>query len=151
MTAINHSLTGALIGLTVANPLIAIPLAITSHFVLDTVPHFGYKYKDKRGIKLSFIVYLFVEAFLCAALVGLLVLNKPIHWPLAVICAFLAASPDFLSFNKFYKNLKGLPWKPGLYAKFASGIQWFERPIGAVIEAVWLASMIFCVSIFLHR
>jgi hypothetical protein len=151
MTAINHSLTGALIGLTVVAPAVAIPLALLSHFVLDSVPHFGYKYHTKNGISRSFINYLVVEATLCTSLVIAIALNKPIHWQLAVICAFLAASPDFLSFNRFYKGLKGLPWKPSLYSKFAAVIQWFEKPIGIVVEAVWLVSMIFCISIFLRR
>ncbi len=34
-----HAATGALIGSLVPHPLLAIPLAIFSHYLLDTVPH----------------------------------------------------------------------------------------------------------------
>jgi hypothetical protein len=153
MTAINHSLTGALIGLTVADPVAAVPIAFLSHFVLDSVPHFGFGNQavSDKGVQRIFINYLIVDTILCFALVAVLLLSRPVHWPLAIICAFLAASPDLFSFNRFYKFLRGLPWKPNIYSKFAGGIQWFERPIGIVVEAVWLASMLFCISIFLRH
>ena len=152
MTAINHSLTGALIGLTVADPFIAMPLALLSHFVLDAIPHYGSAgHKLKYGVQPTFIIYLIVDFLLCVCLVGLLILSRPIHWPIAIVCAFLAAAPDLQSFDRFYKSLKNIPWKPNLYNKFAVGIQWFEKPIGLVVEAVWFASMIFCISIFLRH
>ena len=34
-----HALTGAAIGLRLKHPLKAIPVAVASHFVLDTIPH----------------------------------------------------------------------------------------------------------------
>ena len=34
-----HAVTGALIGALLPHPLLAIPLAIGSHFVLDSIPH----------------------------------------------------------------------------------------------------------------
>ena len=39
----NHILSGALIGSYVANPAVAVVLSFMSHFVLDALPHFGYK------------------------------------------------------------------------------------------------------------
>ena len=32
---------GAVIAFTVKKPLLALPLAVLSHFVLDSIPHFG--------------------------------------------------------------------------------------------------------------
>ena len=46
MTATNHALSGALIGLAVMQPILALPLAFVSHFMLDAVPHFGF---DEHG------------------------------------------------------------------------------------------------------
>lgn len=34
-----HALTGAAITVLVPNPLVSVPLAIGSHFVLDMIPH----------------------------------------------------------------------------------------------------------------
>src|SRR5690242_2115662 len=41
MTATNHALSGAVIALAVKNPVLAIPLAFVSHFVLDLLPHYN--------------------------------------------------------------------------------------------------------------
>ncbi len=153
MRAINHSLTGAFIGLTVVQPEIALPLAFVSHFVLDAIPHHGYenagtgnRFKDSH-----FIAMLIIDAILCGLLVLVLILTKPSHWPLAAACAFLAALPDFFSFNRFYKAIKGRPWQGNLYSRFASKIQWFEKPSGAIVEIVWLVGLIFCLSLFIRH
>jgi hypothetical protein len=152
MTAINHSLTGVLIGLTVADPLLAMPLAFASHFALDSLPHFGFGGDGNSKLKSKlFIGVLIADTILCLLLVALIVISRPTHWPLAIICGFLAASPDLLSFNRFYSTLKRLPWKPNLYSRFAHKIQWFERPIGAVVEVVWFISLVFCLSFFIRH
>lgn len=39
MTATAHALVSAAIARAVPNPYLAIPLAISSHFIMDTVPH----------------------------------------------------------------------------------------------------------------
>lgn len=39
MTATSHALIGASIASLISNPIIAIPIAITSHFAADLVPH----------------------------------------------------------------------------------------------------------------
>ncbi|HEY5152520.1 MAG TPA: hypothetical protein VII55_00950 [Candidatus Saccharimonadales bacterium] len=138
MTAVNHALTGTLIGLLVGQPLAAVPLAVGSHFVCDALPHFGTGLPDNILLKTkAFRNYLFADAFLCFLLVCILALMRPEHWLLAAVCALAAASPDFLSINRYWKTRRGLKWKPGRYVKFASGIQWFERPIGAVVEIAW--------------
>jgi hypothetical protein len=151
MRAINHSLTGALIGLTVVDPLLAVPLAFASHYVMDGLPHFG-QGKDKPILNSkSFIGMLIVDTILCILLVTVIAIYRPSHWLMAIICAFVAASPDLFSIKKFYAALKGIPWKPNLYIRFANKIQWFERPIGAVVEIVWLVSFVFCLSFFIRR
>ncbi len=147
MRAINHSLTGALIGLSVVNPLIAIPVAFFSHYLLDVIPHFS---KEKID-SLEFDIFLIIDALLCFILVIFLIINRPLSWQLAIACAFIAASPDFLSINHYLKEKRNKPWKAGLYSRFASKIQWFEKPIGIVVEIVWLLAFTFCISFFINR
>ncbi|HZL07739.1 MAG TPA: hypothetical protein VFC50_00915 [Candidatus Dormibacteraeota bacterium] len=141
MTAVNHALTGTLIGLVIGQPLAAVPLAVASHFVCDALPHFGTGLPKKVVLKSrAFRDYLFAEAFLCFLLVVMLAVLRPQHWLLAAVCAFAAASPDFVSAKGYLKTRRGLDYQPGRYARFASDIQWFERPIGAVVEVVWFVS-----------
>jgi hypothetical protein len=142
--AINHALTGAIIGLSVTNPIIAFLAAFVSHYVLDTIPHYGAREDNQSELKSKLFLYLlYIDAALCFILVLVIFSYRPNNYILAMICAFTATMPDFFSINMFLHSLKNIPWKPGLYNKFASKIQWFERPVGAYVELVWAMSAIF--------
>ncbi len=138
MTATNHALTGALIGLTVNQPAVAILAALLSHFVLDALPHFGSVTDERVLFKTkTFRNYLIAEAIICFLIVSVLFATHPKQWQLASICAFIAAAPDLLSINHYLTVKTGRIWKPNLYSRFASRIQWFERPIGGFVEVAW--------------
>lgn len=151
MTAVNHALTGTAIGLLVGQPLLAIPAAVASHFVCDALPHFASSLPDPVLMKSArFRDYLIAEAGLCFAIVLGLTVLRPEHWLLAAICAFAAAAPDLLSVNKYLAMRRGKQWKPGRYIKFANGIQWFARPIGAVVEVAWFIGVLIVIIPFLR-
>lgn len=141
MTATNHALTGALIGLTAANPLLAVPLAFASHFVLDAIPHFGASSDETAWLRnKNFRLLLIGEAALCVLLVLLLAVTRPRHWLVGAVAAFAAASPDLFYIGRFRRAQEHKPLgSRNLFLKFHAAIQWFERPIGAVVEVVWLA------------
>lgn len=136
MRAINHAATGAIIGLTIGNPVVALPLALISHFVLDAVPHHGWTGQDKAVLKrLDFKAMLIIDALLCFGLVLILFIIRPSNWLVAIIGAFLAASPDLYSLPRFLKSIgktKSIKWDR--FRRFHKNIQWFERPIGVVVE-----------------
>ena len=150
MRAINHALTGAIIGLTIGQPAIAVPVAIASHFILDAIPHEGVGNNAKLKLRWVrsklFRSLLYIDALLCGILVLLLATDHPKHWLLAAVCAFAAAAPDFLSINLYrrtQKNNSVKSLKPtNLYNTFASKIQWFERPIGWVVEVAWFVGAV---------
>lgn len=141
MTAINHALTGALVGLISGQPLVAIPVALASHFVCDALPHFGVRSTDTGLFKTkAFRLQLLLDAMLCGALVAVLADRHPLHWVLAALCAFVATSPDFAWIGKFVRANKGQkPTKGNWFTRWASDIQWFQRPPGAVVELAWAA------------
>jgi hypothetical protein len=69
MTATNHAVTGAVIGLLVGGPLIALPAAFLSHFVCDALPHSGNE-DDPHWIKRKLFKQLLVlDALACIVLV----------------------------------------------------------------------------------
>ena len=151
MTAINHALTGTAIGLLIGEPLLAVPAAVASHFVCDALPHFGPSMSTTKLFKsTSFRNYLVIEALLCFSVVLTLAIVQPTHWQLAALCAFLAASPDLLWINPYLKIRHGKHWKLSLYAKFAGGIQWFQRPIGAAVEIAWFIGCLVILTPFMH-
>ena len=142
MTAINHALTGATIGLLIGRPLIAIPAALLSHFVCDSIPHFGVD--DTQVLNRRwFSRLLLTDAMICVALVGLLAITHPLHWVLAAICAFIATTPDLMWLKKYLRARR--KQSPGsdrsLLLRFHSSIQWFERPIGSLVEVAWFVGL----------
>lgn len=149
MTAVNHALTGTAIGLISGNPALAVPLALISHYICDMIPHFGSRNPETAIRSRAFRNYLVVEAVLCFCIVLTLAILQPAHWQLAAVCAFVAASPDLLSINYFSKTKKGESWQPGPYVRFAKKIQWFEKPIGAVVEVAWLVAACIIIQSYL--
>lgn len=138
MRAINHAMTGAIIGLAVTNP-VALPLAFASHYVLDAIPHHAEK-NHAINTKL-FKAMLIIDALLCAFLVIIITIKHPTYWWIAALCAFLAASPDFIWFGDFIKVSKsGVRRdikKRSAFARLHAWIQWFEKPIGIFVEIAW--------------
>ncbi|HET9174494.1 MAG TPA: hypothetical protein VFN56_04420 [Candidatus Saccharimonadales bacterium] len=143
MTATNHALTGALIGLVVGNTLVALPIALISHFVCDTIPHFG-KDADETWLRSSlFKRSLAADAIICVLITVILFLTHPMHWFLAVLCAFIATSPDLYWISQFKKAVEGkkITRYTNGFGYFAGVIQWFQKPIGIVIEIAWATAM----------
>lgn len=149
MTATNHALTGTAIGLLVGQPWVALPLALASHFVCDIIPHYGAANGQNALKSNTFRNYLLVEATLCGLIVLVLAITQPAHWALAAACAFVAAAPDFGWINKYRKARQGKRWQPSAFSRWASGIQWFQRPIGSVVEVAWAGAALVIIAPFL--
>lgn len=138
MRAINHAMTGALIGLTITNPVVALPLAVASHFVLDSIPH----YADDEQVPINskiFAIELVVDALLCGLLVLALMLRTPDSWLVPSLTALAAASPDFMSIARYVRGVRhGDTSKGSKYAirRFHTRIQ-NESPKAWPVEVIW--------------
>ena len=143
MTATNHALTGAAIGLIVGQPILAVPLAFLSHFICDAIPHFRSSLPEKQMFQAWwFKKYLVAEAILVFVILSFFAIDQPLNWQLAIICSIVAVLPDVFLFNRFNKVRNNKKWKPSLFIKFSSGIQWFERPIGGLVEVAWFVAAV---------
>lgn len=137
MTATNHALSGALIGVAITQPLIALPLAFASHFILDAIPHlgldeFGGHLKARRIFKWMLLAD---ATLLAAVMVWLYVIGAPF---LAFACLFLAGSPDFIwAYRYIFKEKLGKipPAKMSGFNKFHSRIQTSQTLQGIWVEA----------------
>jgi len=140
MLAINHAFSGALLGLTVGEPWVAVPLAFLSHFAQDAVPHYDLPGDETARLRhTSFARQLVVDAVLCGILVLILALIRPKHWISAAICAFLATSPDLMWIRKFWQtrfkaceSTNIFPWE-----RFHTKIQWRTGRGLWWVEAMW--------------
>jgi hypothetical protein len=152
MTATNHALTGALLGFTISNPAIAIPVAFISHFALDAIPHY-----DPPGDELTrigskrFRNELVLHAVLCVLLVVSLALTHPRHWLTAAVCAFAAASPDLFWIPKYMTvtSKNKLPPNSNLFWRFHHAIQWWTGPQLLGLELVWFAASVWLLARFI--
>jgi hypothetical protein len=154
VTATNHALTGAAIGLALsAHPALALPAAFLSHFVLDAIPHFEMPNNNIGTTR--FRNYLVLDMLLCVLLVvALFALGTP-HWWLVSLCAFVATTPDFMWVTDYVKSQKQgrqvlrskskAPW----YRRLHSAIQWFAKPLGGIVEAAWLIGAVSIISLLL--
>lgn len=146
MTATNHAAAGAIVAIIIKEPVLALPLAFVSHFLLDTVPHFGYPGHGGFGEALKHrLTYLFI----LLDVVGFSVLAWTLigtPW-LAKVSAFLAITPDLVWVSYYFGYEKRDKIPPGKgYLNFHSRIQWCERPWGIWIE---VAVMILLISLVL--
>lgn len=132
MTAINHALTGSLIGLGLGNVL-AWPLAFASHFLLDSLPHFG----DEKRLPLGsrpFWLMLTVDGLLVLLLAGIILAQAEKPW-VVLGAAGLAVSPDLSHLNQLSPR-KIMP--SGKLHKLHQRIQRSETPRGLIVELLWL-------------
>ena len=137
MRATNHALTGAIIGLSIVSPLIALPVAFASHFVCDLIPHHDDP-SIPSGSKTE-IMILVLDCIGAASVATFLFILRPEAWFLACWCAFLATSPDLMWIPRFIYRVKNhkdiLPTNP--IARFHSDVQPFTSPKGAYVELAW--------------
>jgi len=134
-------MTGAVIALTVKNPILAVPLAFLSHFVQDLIPHYGSKNTKLFGR--GFNTYLIADFLFSLCLMALLGFWFPSHTWIIWGCMIAAASPDLMwAYYKLYiGHIKMREIKLGSVAAFHQSIQWKQTPPGAIVEAVWFVSM----------
>ncbi len=138
MTATNHTLTGAVIGALIPIPILAIPLAFASHFVLDSIPHFDGKVEHGSS---KFLYYLAVDCAVAMSILIMLAVLRPHHWPLLIACGIAGASPDLMWFTYFLNEQRGKSTKQmGRIRNFHKKIQWSETRWGILLEIPWFAA-----------
>lgn len=115
MLLTNHVLSGALIGSVVRRPVPAFALGVASHFVLDSVPHWG-GFSRRRFLQLAV-----ADGLAGAATMAAIAAAAPRHRRLAVTAGMLgAALPD--ADKPAYLVIHRSPW-PAAVARFHGRIQ----------------------------
>jgi hypothetical protein len=103
-----HALTGATIAVLIPNPVLALPLAVGSHFVLDSIPHwqeifYPYKVTWKTWVRIP------IDAILAGTLVYFITQAHPAQQNLIIFSTLFALLPDVDSI--------ACVWKPSLKVK----------------------------------
>jgi hypothetical protein len=148
MTATNHMLTGAVIAATVRQPLLVVPLAFLSHFVLDVFPHFGVEESDTAARNNHPLFKTVLSLDLIILSLALIIIPITLHgqdlpWWVLLLGMLAAWVPDIVWIDHLYRDMKGHVRKPPhRLTRFHQKIQWFERPPGIITEVIWLAGSI---------
>lgn len=141
MTATNHVLTGAVVAATVREPILAIPVALLSHYVLDALPHFGVS-EDSEVRNRSKCFRCVLAADVCLFAAALIVVPIACQrlapaW-LLLACMLAAFLPDVPWIYRFFQELKAkAPRKRHILNHLHGKLQWGERPWGVAIEILW--------------
>lgn len=116
MLELPHTVVGAVIATKIGNPALALPLALTSHFVLDLVPHWNphlntelAKY-GKVTWQTRTLVWIDVVVSLAVGLyISTLKLPDLSGVTIVVLGALMGVLPDLIESPHFFL---GLRWKP---------------------------------------
>jgi len=130
MTATGHAIIGTVIAAKIADPVLAAPLALASHFLADALPHWDTGYHREQKSKRKFFIQSFADVTIgFAASYALIVAFFPeTNLTYAFFMILIAQGPDWLTapylffdmkfppFSWFYKVQKlfdthlGMPW-----------------------------------------
>lgn len=145
MNATNHAAVGALIGLTVKEPLLIIPIALASHFIMDTLPHFGFK-PGGIGNALKYKLTYYAQGIDILSLLVLLYLVRGQAF-IVFVGMFFAFLPDIVNISRYFlieRKHPNVAYDP--LTRFHKKIQWCERPWGLIVDS--LVSVVLLVIIY---
>lgn len=138
MIGFNHVLAGGIIGKYLPLPL-ALPLAFTSHFALDALPHYGLPH-HLRDVSVVWRMVFLIDFFASLCLIII-----PIHfhsWKI-FLCMLAAVVPDFIWVGRVIKTRSfDMRGNQHWFSKLHAQIQNFERPWGVWVELP-LAGLLF--------
>lgn len=138
MTGTNHALAGGLIAKYLPLP-IALPLAFASHFILDSLPHYGIPHKKRDASK--FWRMFFVVDFLIALSLAIIQIRYG-HYAI-FLGGLVALLPDFVWVTRVVRSKSfNLSRNNHWFTKWHAGIQRYEREWGLWVE-VPLAFILF--------
>ena len=128
MTATGHALIGTVIAAKIGNPMLAVPIAIGSHFLADALPHWDTGTNKEEKTKRTF----FIESMF-DVLLGFVLSWLRITWffpstnlTYAFFIIIIAQLPDWLTAPYLFFDMKFPPFSWSYRLQKA-----FDNPLGA--------------------
>jgi len=111
-----HVIVGAVIATKTANPFLALPLAFSSHFILEKIPHWNphiFKEKEKTGKispkSIKIIIFDASLALFSGLFLSFRMLPNLTHALTVFFACFFAVLPDIIEIP-FYFSKNKKPW-----------------------------------------
>jgi hypothetical protein len=153
MTATAHALVAGAIARAVPNPYLAIPLAITSHFIMDAIPHWDIGTSWRTRSKAVTGALAIGETVLGITLAYFLFRGK-VETPLLLSTIIASELPDWLEAPWYiffaHKNKNGITKKSGFWERCTYRIYRRENMVHAKADVPFgLITQIVAVAFFL--
>ena len=122
MTATAHALVAGAIAAHFGNPVYALPIALTSHFVMDSIPHWDFGTNWRNRPKTQTGVYAIAETLFGMGL-AILIFHSTVAFPLLLVTIIASLLPDWLEAPWYILYAKtdkhGPSTKAGVLEKFS--------------------------------
>jgi len=117
MMAIAHTLVAGAIAAKVGSPILAPTLALGSHFILDSIPHWDFGTNWKKRTKFATGAFAIVDTLISIALAW--IIFTPITNPYILgLCIIMSLLPDWLEAPWFMFFASEKYTKPSKHATF---------------------------------
>ena len=143
MTATGHAVIGTVIAATVRDPVIAIPIAVVSHFAADLFPHWDtathWREKGKQKLYRDSIMDGFLALFLVWVLTEFVFPGTSLIY--AIIIVIFALLPDILTAPYLFLNSKFPPflWAYKFQKLFDSKL---DKPWGIIGQTILVLGIV---------
>ena len=128
MTATGHALIGTVIAAKIGNPMLAVPIAIGSHFLADALPHWDTGTNKEEKTKRTFFIESMFDVLLGFVLSWLLItwIFPSTNLTYAFFIIIIAQLPDWLTAPYLFFDMKFPPFSWSYRLQKA-----FDNPLGA--------------------
>lgn len=144
MLELPHVLVGAAIGVTVSNPLLALPLSLASHFITDYLPHWNphinTEIKKYGSITKKSLLILAADSGGALILGSMIAYQKSLslsQFTIIMACCLLSVLPDVLEIP-YYFFKKKIKWMENLI-DFQRAHQWNVPALWGILAQVIVA------------
>lgn len=149
MTATGHALIGTVIAAKVGNPVLAVPIAIASHFLADALPHWDTGTNKLKKSKRLFFIESILDVLLGFVLSWLLItwVFPSTNLSYAFLIIIMAQLPDWLTAPYLFFNMKVFPFTNiyHIQKKFDTrlGLPWgFVNQVAAILALIVFSRML---------
>lgn len=143
MTATAHAVLGTVIAAKIGNPLLAVPLSFTSHFVADMIPHWdvgiGWRKKSKERFFIESVIDVILGYGLSYLLIIFLFPATDLYYAFLLIT--ISQLPDWLMVPYLYLKNK-LPFFKFFYTMQHHLNHSLNSPWGIINQVVILVALI---------
>lgn len=147
MTATSHALIGTIIAAKFPDPVIAIPLALASHFVADMIPHWdealNRKNKGRNRLLIETAADIALGFALSYSLIYFFFPQTNFFYALAII--FVAQLPDWLMGLYFFFKLEAFKWAYHI-GKITN--REIDKPWGILTQVFTILLLVFLAQLF---